>query len=251
MKIIICKNSDEASKYASNLFIDVVKQKPNAILGFATGSTPYKFYDLLIENYLNGNISYSNVISFNLDEYVNATGKENYSYRYYMNTRLFNKIDIDINNTYLPLGIGNLPKNCENYDNLINKFGGIDILLLGLGRNGHIGFNEPGTSFNSPTNITKLANRTRIDHANTFFQGDISKVPSEAITMGIKSIMGAQKLVLLAFGESKQNAIKKLVEGPVSTDCPASILQEHNDAIVIVDEIAAKLLIKNKINFKI
>ncbi|URM53013.1 glucosamine-6-phosphate deaminase [Mycoplasma sp. SG1] len=251
MFIYISKDNKNASKLALPFFTNLVKKKEKPVICFATGSSPIDLYNLIIEDHKNNNTCWANVVSFNLDEYVGADGSEEYSYRYFMNHHLFDHININIKNTHVPNGIGNINQNILDYEKKIHDHNQIDLLLLGLGRNGHIGFCEPGTDISSLTHVVKLHESSRKDHARMFFDNDISKVPTKAITMGIKSIMNAKCIILLAFGESKEDALKKLTQDHISLDCPASILQLHPNVHIFVDEQAAKSINKDNLYLQI
>ena len=217
--------------------------KINQTLGLATGSTPIRLYELMREDHKANGTSYKDIKSFNLDEYYGLAQDHPQSYYYFMCHQLFNELDIDKNNINVPKGKGSIEEVCDEYNALLAK-NPRDIQLLGIGSNGHVGFNEPGTSFDSVTHYIALKQSTIEDNAKLFFNGDLSAVPTHAITMGISNIMEAKKVLLIATGERKAKAVKGLVEGPVTEDLPASILQKHEDAIIIVDEAAASLLSK-------
>lgn len=243
MKIIIVENYDELSKKAFEVMKAIVTSKKDVVLGLATGSSPVGLYQLMIEDYKAGNTDYSNAKSFNLDEYVGLKKEHPQSYFSFMHDNLFHGINIPKENINIPLGdTSDLEKSCKDYDARIEKEE-VDIQVLGIGANGHIGFNEPGTSFDTKTHIVKLAEKTRID--NTRFFSDISEVPKEAITMGISTIMKAKKILLIASGSNKKDAVARMIEGEIKEDCPATILQKHQDCIVILDKEAASGL-KNK-----
>lgn len=244
MKVIITKNYEEASKEAAKVMLEVVKSKPNANLGLATGSTPIRMYELLIEDHKKNNTSYKDIKTFNLDEYYGLSKDHVQSYNYFMNKHLFSGIDIDLNNTHVPNGAGDIQKSCDDYNELL-KNNPIDIQLLGIGSNGHIGFNEPGESFDSITHKVELKQSTIEDNAKLFFNGNIDEVPTSAITMGIKNIMESKKILLVACGANKAHPISVLLEGTPTNEVPASVLQNHNDVVVIIDEAAASML-KNK-----
>lgn len=241
MKLIVAKNYEELSKLAAKEFVDVINIKPNAIMGLATGSSPMGMYKELIKMYINKEVDFSNVISFNLDEYVGLGSDHPQSYRYFMDNNFFNHIDIKRENIFIPNGLSkDLKAECESYDNKIQELGGIDIQLLGIGNNGHIAFNEPKNELLLGTHIIRLTEDTI--KANSRFFDSIDKVPKEALTMGLGGIMRAKKIVLIASGESKVDAIKGLLSGKITTDNPATMLQMHRDVIVIVDESIYKLL---------
>ena len=238
MKIVVNKES-VISKMIADEFINVVLKKPNAVLGLATGTSPLGVYANMAQACKEGKVSFAKCTTFNLDEYVGLEGTHNQSYRYFMNENLFNHIDIDKKNTNVLLGVGDYKKFMGEYDEMIKKAGGIDIQILGIGSDGHIAFNEPGTPFNSLTHETGLTEQTIKDNSRLF--NDISEVPTRAVTMGLKSIMNAKKIVLIATGKNKAKAVYGLIKGPVTEDMPCSILQRHNDVTVYVDEDAYSL----------
>ncbi|MGN0026487.1 MAG: glucosamine-6-phosphate deaminase [Clostridium sp.] len=241
MKVIVTKNYDELSKVAANEMAMVVKNNPKAILGLATGGSPIGMYKELIKMNKEGEIDFSNVTTVNLDEYVGLSGDHPQSYRYFMNENLFNHINIDKKNTYVPNGLAkNIEEECKNYDNKIENLGGTDVQLLGIGNNGHIAFNEPDEDLVSGTHLTNLTQDTI--QANARFFDSIDEVPKTALTMGLGGIMKSKKIIVIASGESKAEAVKAMVNGKISTKMPASMLQMHRDVVVIVDEAAAKLL---------
>lgn len=240
MKLIIKDNYELASKEAYEIIKDLLVSNPKAILGLATGSTPIGLYKNLIKGVENKEISFKDVQTVNLDEYVNLPVTHPESYYSFMHTNLFNHVDIKEENVHIPCGNGNLKENCDNYNKVLESLTQ-DMQLLGIGANGHIGFNEPGTSFDSLTHIVDLKEKTRQDNAR-FFDQDINKVPTQAITMGIKNIMDAKLVIIIASGKNKAEAVKALVNGPVTEECPASVLQNHPNTIVIVDKDAASLL---------
>lgn len=232
MKIIYAKDYSDLSRKAANIISAQVILKPNSVLGLATGSTPIGTYKQLIEWYEKGDIDFSVARSVNLDEYVGINSDNEQSYRYFMDTHLFSHINIKRENTYVPNGKAvDLQEECKIYDDLIQKVGGIDMQLLGIGHNGHIGFNEPDQAFEKTTHIVELGDTTI--SANARFFDSIEEVPRKAITMGIKSIMQAQKILLIANGKDKEEIINKALNGPVTPAIPASILQLHPDLTVI------------------
>ena len=239
MKVIV-GNEDYISELIAKDFVDVVNKKPNAVLGLATGTSPLKVYADLARLNKEGKVTFKDCTTFNLDEYVGLEGTHNQSYRYFMNENLFNHIDIDKKNTNVLLGVGDYVSFMNDYDNKIAKAGGIDIQILGIGSDGHIAFNEPGTSFDSLTHETDLTEQTIKDNSRLF--NDISEVPTRAVTMGLKSIMNARKIVLIATGKNKANAVYGLIKGPITEDMPCSILQKHPDVTVYVDEDAYSLV---------
>lgn len=231
MKTIIVKDYDELSNLTSSIIIKELKKNPKLVLGLATGSTPIGTYKCLSEAYNAKEISFKDVSTFNLDEYVGLDSSNNQSYRFYMNHNLFDNVDINKNNVHFPT------LDVDVYDNLLDQ-NPRDIQILGLGPNGHIGFNEPGTSFESRTHITELQEKTRI--ANSRFFKSMNDVPTEAVTMGIKDIMKARKIIVLASDSTKKEVVQKLIEGNISIDFPASILNKHSDCTLIVTEDAIK-----------
>lgn len=240
MKVIRCKDYDECSKVAADVFVEAIKANPEIILGLATGSSPIGIYKNLIKNYEEGNISFKNVRTYNLDEYVGISRENDQSYYYFMHDNLFNHVDIVEENVHVPYAYeGAYAESCKAYTEELKKVS-VDIQLLGIGANGHIGFNEPGTSFDQETFIVELTEKTRED--NKRFFASIDDVPTHAITMGIADIMRAKKIVLIACGENKAEAVKMLLSEQVTTDFPASALHNHNDVIVVIDEAASKLL---------
>ncbi|MCP4336835.1 MAG: glucosamine-6-phosphate deaminase [Mycoplasma sp.] len=236
MKLIIKKNYDEMSICAAELVKEQINQNSSSILGLATGGTPEGMYAELIRLDLN----WEGVKTFNLDEYSNVEETHEMSYRYYMNKHLFNHININKENTHVPSGMGDPEVVGPQYDKDIEAAGGIDLQILGIGTNAHIGFNEPGTSETSETGLAQLTEAT-IEANSRYFESK-DDVPKTAISMGIGSIMKAKKIILIASGANKAEAIKATMEGPVTTDAPSSFLQKHNDVTLIVDEEAAKLL---------
>ncbi len=242
MEVIIVKSAAEAARKAARIYKRMLDEKPTAVLGLATGSTPLKLYSELVRMCENGEIDFSRATTFNLDEYVGLPEGDPNSYRYFMDANLFDKINIDKKRTHMPCGnADDVNEHCAEYDAKIRLAGGIDLQLLGIGADGHIGFNEPTSSLTSRTRIKTLTKQTISDNAR-FFGGDPDKVPTHAITMGIGSIMDARMIVLLAFGENKAEAIKAAIEGPISAMVPASALQMHKNVKVIMDEPAASQL---------
>ena len=241
LELIITNNYEEMSKKAADIIIELLKKKQNAVLGLATGSTPLGLYKILISKYKESSISFKDVITYNLDEYCDIPKEHEQSYFTYMNKNLFDHIDINKNNTHLPEGKGDSKLNSENYEKELNKIK-IDIQLLGVGSNGHIGFNEPGTDFNLGVHEVVLTENTIKDNAR-FFENDINKVPKKAITMGIKNILDAETIILIANGKNKANAIKNIMSGVVDKNIPASALNLHKGKVyVIVDKDAACML---------
>lgn len=241
MQVVIKPDAAAVAEYGANVFIRQISNKPDAVLGLATGSTPVALYQQLIAAYQAGKISFAQVKSFNLDEYLGLAGTHPQSYRYFMQQQLFDHIDIAAVNTAVPEGDAADPLlACQQYEQRISQAGGIDLQLLGLGRNGHIGFNEPSSGLRSRTRIKTLTAATIADNAR-FFKADEYQ-PHLSITMGIGTILEARKIVLLATGESKADAVKAMVEGPLTAACPASALQLHQHALIVIDEAAASKL---------
>ncbi len=239
MKIII-GSEQEIAKKAAQQYVDLLAKKPDAVLGGATGSTPLGLYAELVKLNKEGVISFKDVKTFNLDEYVGLDGSHDQSYRYFMNKNLFEQVDIDLANTHVPSGIDT--ENCAAYDDEIKAAGGVDLQLLGIGVDGHIGFNEPGTPWDSITHVVELEQNTR--EVNSRFFEKLEDVPTHAVTMGIKTVMNARAIILMAIGKSKAEIVKAFIEGPVTEAVPASILQLHPFVTVYLDEEAAALLSK-------
>ncbi|MBR5987764.1 MAG: glucosamine-6-phosphate deaminase [Clostridia bacterium] len=237
MKVIITKDYEELSEKAFEIMAGVLKKKPDAVLGLATGSTPVGLYKKMIEDCKNGGISYKAVKTANLDEYVGLTPDNDQSYRYFMRHNLFDHIDIDLENTNIENGVASdLQKECERYNALLRTLPR-DVQVLGIGANGHIAFNEPGTPFDSETHVVDLTENTIKMNAR-FFENE-KDVPRRALTMGPKNIMEAKKILILAVGANKADAVKGMLNGPVDPALPASILQRHPDCTLIADEAAA------------
>lgn len=235
MKLLVVKDYEEMSYVASKIFKDIIDEKADAVLGLATGSTPIGLYKKLIEMNRNEEIDFCNIKTVNLDEYVGLGGENPKSYRYFMNENLFNHININKANTVVPNGLVENPEEeAKSYDKKIEELGGIDIQILGIGNNGHIGFNEPDDFLISETHVTNLAKSTI--EANSRFFKSINEVPTKAITMGIRSIMKAKKILLLVNGEDKIRVIKELLNGNITTSNPATILKLHEHLTIIIDE---------------
>ena len=242
MEVIIKSNAEEGSVAAARVVARLVREKPNAVLGLATGSTPLALYRELIRLHQEEGLDFSQVTTFNLDEYIGLEKKHPQSYYTFMWENLFSQINIKPENVHLPDGMApDVPKSCAAYEEAILDAGGIDLQVLGIGSDGHIGFNEPTSSFASRTRIKTLTQQTVADNAR-FFDGDESQVPHHCITMGIGTIMDARMNIMLAFGAGKAEAITATVEGPVCSMMPASILQHHPSAKVFIDEAAASTL---------
>ncbi len=240
MKIIVTKNYEEMSAQAGKLLAEIIKSKPDCVLGLATGGTPVGVYDYLTDLFERGELSFARTSSVNLDEYYPISSSNSQSYRYFMNKKLFDRVDIDKANTFAPNGSAeDVLAECKKYDELIDRMG-IDVQLLGIGRNGHIGFNEPEDELHRGTHLTALTPDTI--SANARFFASVSEVPTHAITMGIGSVFKAKKIILLASGKSKADAIRQVITGGITTSCPASLLCLHPDVTVICDEDAYSLV---------
>ena len=241
IELIIVNDYDEMSLKAANIIAELIKKNPNAKLGLATGSTPIGTYNELIKKNKNKEISFKNITTFNLDEYIGLAKNHPQSYYTFMYENLFKHIDINIENTHLPKGEGDSKLNVENYENLLSK-NKINLQILGVGRNGHIGFNEPGTDFNTGVHVVNLHNKTIADNAR-FFENDINKVPKKAITMGIRNILDAENIILIANGTNKADAIKNLMSNKADVNIPVTALNIHKGKVyVIIDKKAASKL---------
>ena len=244
MKIYKAKDYADMSRKAANIISAQIIMKPECVLGLATGSTPVGLYKQLVEWYKKGDLDFSAVKTINLDEYKGLSQDNDQSYYYFMHDNLFNHVDINEENVHIPtVSNDHLEDDCKTYNDMLNKVT-IDLQLLGIGGNGHIGFNEPGTDFNSKTHYVDLKESTIKDNARLFFNGDEDAVPKQAISMGIQNIMDAKSVVLIACGKNKEDAVKGMIEGPVTPELPASVLQNHKDVTVIIDKAAAALLEK-------
>ncbi|MGX4764479.1 glucosamine-6-phosphate deaminase [Bacillus mojavensis] len=243
MKIIVADHYEDLCKLSAVIIKECVQAKKDAVLGLATGSTPVGLYKQLISDYQAGEIDFSKVITFNLDEYAGLSPSHPQSYNKFMHEHLFQHINVQPDHIHIPQGDNpQLEAECKVYEELIRQAGGIDVQILGIGSNGHIGFNEPGSDFEERTRIVRLSESTIQANAR-FFGGDPVLVPRLAVSMGIKTIMEFSKhIVLLANGEDKADAIQKMAEGPVTPEIPASILQQHNHVTVIADPKAAQKL---------
>lgn len=237
MKIIVCENYAEISARAAELIADLVKAKPDCVLGLATGSTPVGMYKELIAKNTAGEISFKDVTTYNLDEYYPIEPTHEQSYRYFMNVNLFNHIDIDKAKTFVPNGLTENPEEeGAAYDAAIEAAGGVDLQVLGIGQNGHIAFNEPDDALIAGTHITSLTDDTI--EANSRFFASKEDVPTRAFTMGIGSIMKAKKIILLANGANKHAAIAQMLDDKITTQCPATILKAHPDVYLFCDKAA-------------
>ncbi len=237
MRIIKTADYNEMSKVAANIIAAQMILKPNSVLGFATGSSPIGTYEELIKKYENGDIDFSDITTVNLDEYRNLPRTHDQSYYYFMNQYLFDHVNIDKARTHVPNGMEpDAEKECADYEALIAEVGGIDLQLLGMGHNGHLGFNEPSDEFDKFTHCVNLTESTL--EANKRFFASIDEVPRQAYTMGIGSIMAAKKLLVIISGSDKAAIVKKALTGPVTPHVPGSILQFHPDVTVVCDAAA-------------
>lgn len=240
MKVVVAKNYDEVSRLAADIIVKELQANPCATLGLATGSTPIGCYNLLSDFCRRKQISFAKVKTVNLDEYVGLPSSHEQSYAYFMRRHLFDNVDIELANTAIPNGnSADIEGECARYSALIKSLPR-DVQVLGLGSNGHIGFNEPCTPFDSTTHVVELAQSTVSDNSRLF--DDLNDVPRRAITMGISEILQARKVILLACGANKAQAVRDMIKGKITPDCPASALRKHPDCVVIVDESAAVLL---------
>lgn len=241
MEIIITETYEEMSREAADVIAECIKEKPDCVLGLATGSTPIGLYAELVKDNKAGEISFKDVKTFNLDEYRGLDPEHHQSYRYFMQENLFNHVDVVAENTHVPNGFNpDAEAACAEYEEGIEEAGGLDLQLLGLGHNGHIGFNEPADHFPLATNCVQLTESTI--QANSRLFDSIDEVPREAYTMGIGTIMKAKKILVVANGEGKAEIVKKAFFGPIVPQVPASVLQLHPDVTVIVDEAAGMLI---------
>lgn len=237
MKIVVVKNYDELSKLGAEIIASKIKENPACTLGLATGSSPIGTYQNLVRMYEDGKISFKDVKTYNLDEYCGIERTHPQSYYYFMHDNLFNHVDIKEENTHVPYAApgSNLDEEAKKYTAELNKTT-IDLQLLGIGANGHIGFNEPGTPFEQETFVVTLTDKTRQD--NKRFFNSIDEVPTHAMTMGIANIMRAKSILMLISGTNKADTVVNLLKGKVTTDFPASVLNNHPDVTVIIDEVA-------------
>lgn len=241
MEVVIKKDSTACCRLAAKIFRKVVKENPEAVLGLATGGTPEPMYAELVKIHQGEKLNFSKVTTFNLDEYVGLDANHPASYAYYMNEKLFKHVGIKSKQVHIPNGkASDIPRECQEYEKAIKKSGGIDLQLLGIGRDGHIGFNEPSSSLASRTRIKTLTQKTV--EANKIYFKEGEEMPRHVITMGIGTIMETRKCVMLAYGESKAEAVAQMIEGPITSMVPASILQMHPSVVVIIDEAAATKL---------
>ena len=239
--LVVASNAELASKQVAEVIADAVRSHPEAVLGLATGGTPVPVYRELIRLHREAGLDFSRVTTFNLDEYVGLAPTHPQSYRAFMQQQLFNHINIDPARTHVPSGTASdLAAHAAEYERAIHDAGGVDLQLLGIGHNGHIAFNEPGTAADSRTRVVELTESTIQSNARFFDSAD--EVPRQAITMGIGTILEARRIVLLATGESKAEAVRRAIEGDVDVDHPASLLQEHDQVTFVVDREAAASL---------
>ncbi|MEK4145942.1 MULTISPECIES: glucosamine-6-phosphate deaminase [Robertmurraya] len=235
MEFIKVNDYQAMSERACSIMIETINRIKNPVLGLATGSTPEGLYQKIIEKFNEGKVSFQDVTTFNLDEYVGLDREDVNSYYRYMKEKLFNHVDIKLERVHLPNGAAaDLEAECQRYEKQIRQAGKIDLQILGMGINGHIGFNEPGTPFSSRTHVVELEASTR--EANSRFFPTLDDVPTQALTMGIATIMESKEILLLVSGEQKAEAIARLTDGDISEDFPASILRNHPNVTVIVDE---------------
>jgi glucosamine-6-phosphate deaminase len=238
MKILVCKDYEELSRKSAEIVVSQVNQKKDSVLGLATGGTPVGMYQELVKSYREGKVDFGKVITFNLDEYYGVDPKNVNSYHYYMNTNFFDHVNIDRKNINIPNGMSkDIEKECREYDEKIQSLGGIDLQILGVGLNGHIGFNEPARELMSTTHITDLTKETI--NANARFFEDISQVPTKAITVGMATILRSKKIVVLINGKNKSKIFDKITGKKITTQIPATLLQLHPDVTIVVDEQAA------------
>lgn len=242
MNILTFNSEEKLNEAGAGIIAGIVQTKPQAVLGLATGGTPIGIYKQLVKKYEAGLVSFKDVTTFNLDEYVGIDASHDQSYRYYMEQHLFKHVDVTLERTHVPNGKAeNLQAECSRYDEAIAEAGQLDIQLLGLGHNGHIGFNEPAEELVSGTHVVALAEATRLANARFFASED--EVPKQAITMGVGSILKAKMILLVVKGADKADIVQRALQGPVSTDCPASLLQTHPSLTVLVDEAAGSKLV--------
>ncbi len=235
MQVIICKDYEEMSKQGARIIASQLILKPESILGLATGSTPVGMYGILGKLCAMGEVDFSKASSYNLDEYYPISPDNPQSYKYFMEENLFSKVNIDRSRTHIPNGnCADPEKECKQYDELVEAAGGVDIQVLGIGQNGHIGFNEPDDALLTGTHVTSLTESTI--QANSRFFDSIDEVPTKALTMGMATILKAKKIILLANGKAKHNAIKELLNDKINTQVPATLLKLHSDVILICDE---------------
>lgn len=235
MRVILCDNYEQMSAEAARLVESQIILKPDCVLGLATGSTPVGMYKKLVERFQSGAIDFSEIKTFNLDEYYPLSAENDQSYHYFMNENLFKYINVKKENIHIPNGeAADIEAECTEYESKIENAGGIDLQILGIGQNGHIGFNEPDENLNAKTHVTELTESTI--KANSRFFASIDDVPTKAITMGIATILKSRKIILMACGVEKSDAIAELVTDDISTDNPATMLKAHPDVVIICDK---------------
>lgn len=241
MKLYVVEDDQAASRLAAEFLAREIRRRPALVLGLATGGTPLGMYRELVRLHREEGLDFSRVTSFNLDEYVGLSPGHPHSYRTYMQQNLFDHVNILPSRTHVPRGgAPDLTAECDRYEREIAQAGGIDIQVLGIGRNGHIGFNEPGSAIDTTTRVVELAPSTL--EANARYFGAVAEVPTRAITMGIRTILGAKRILLLAAGPTKAQALQQMLEGEITPQLPASLLRRHPDVTVIADRQAASLL---------
>ena len=242
LKIIPVKNKNEGGKITAKIIVDMINEKEKSTLGLATGSSPESTYIELVSAYEAGQVSFEKVKTVNLDEYIGLPKESDQSYHFYMYERLFSKVNMREENVNIPNGMaGDLDEECKRYNDVIRSLSPVDIQLLGIGHNGHIGFNEPSDIFSDGTHVVELTTSTI--EANSRFFPSKNEVPTRAITMGTEQIMRAKRIILLAFGEGKAEALHRALRGEISPTCPASILQKHKNLTVIADTEALSKII--------
>ncbi len=241
MNIVICNNYGELSKKAAHIIKEQINDKQNSVIGLATGSTPLGTYSELIDLYKKGKINFSDTITFNLDEYYRIKKDHPQSYDYFMNENLFNHINIDKKNTHIANGDADNPNDeCESYNKMLDSIGGIDLQVLGIGSNGHIGFNEPAQELSARTHLVKLTSKTIED--NSRFFNNVSDVPTQALTMGMADILKAKKIIILISGVNKAKIAAEMFKNRITTQVPASMLHMHPNTTVLIDKDAASML---------
>lgn len=242
MNIYTFRDEEQFVQTGANLISSLLHTNPRAKLGLATGSTPVGLYAKLIDMNRQGLVSFAQTTTYNLDEYVGLPENHPESYRTFMNEKFFNHVDIQIERTHVPNGNAADPEaECLNYDKMLEELGPVDLQLLGLGHNGHIGFNEPGEALSGGTHVVELQEKTR--NANARFFPTLDDVPTHAITMGVATILKARQILLLVRGEDKAEIVHRALKGPITTECPASLLQCHPNVVVLLDQGAGRLLV--------
>jgi len=241
MRVIVEPNAEQVAKTAAQFVAKIIRRRPKCVLGLATGSTPLGMYAELIRLHQHDGLDFSRVVTFNLDEYVGLGPNDSQSYRYFMNKNLFNRINVDPRNTHVPDGRAlDFDAHCEQYERMIVDEGGIDLQVLGIGSDGHIAFNEPGSSLGSRTRLKTLTAETVSDNARFFAK--LEDVPRLAVTMGVGTILESRQCLVLASGVNKAQAIRDTIEGPITAQVTASALQLHRSVVAVIDEAAASLL---------